>query len=153
VRGDGDLWITVLTMHASVWNVGVSNAPPDADSDGVPDASDNCVNVANANQKDYDQNGRGDACDPVTPSGICRLTKAYVSGSPKYARLSTSQKKAVDKLSAAACDAIDDWAARLKPAQKQLIVALYKVSVLALEGGGWLTHAQAVNLKTAADAL
>ncbi len=35
---NGDLWITVLTMQASVWNVGVSDAPPDADSDGVPTA-------------------------------------------------------------------------------------------------------------------
>jgi hypothetical protein len=35
----------------------------DVDKDGVPDLYDNCVAVANADQKDVDKNGRGDACD------------------------------------------------------------------------------------------
>ncbi|MFO0972007.1 MAG: thrombospondin type 3 repeat-containing protein [Phycisphaerae bacterium] len=39
------------------------SAPPDSDSDGVPDASDNCPAVSNANQADGDGDGRGDACD------------------------------------------------------------------------------------------
>jgi formylglycine-generating enzyme required for sulfatase activity len=34
----------------------------DSDGDGVPDASDNCPLVPNANQADCDQNGVGDAC-------------------------------------------------------------------------------------------
>lgn len=38
-------------------------APPDADSDGVPDAFDNCVNTANSNQLDTNSDGEGDACD------------------------------------------------------------------------------------------
>lgn len=44
-------------------------APPgppvddDADNDGVLDANDNCVNDANANQADLDQDGIGDVCD------------------------------------------------------------------------------------------
>lgn len=37
--------------------------PPDADADGVPDATDNCPNVANAEQADADGDGVGDACD------------------------------------------------------------------------------------------
>jgi hypothetical protein len=37
--------------------------PADADSDGVPDSSDNCVNVANSDQSDFDADGKGDACD------------------------------------------------------------------------------------------
>ncbi|MDG2048407.1 MAG: DUF4856 domain-containing protein, partial [Halioglobus sp.] len=37
----------------------------DADSDGVPDDSDNCVNDPNADQADADVNGEGDACDPM----------------------------------------------------------------------------------------
>ncbi len=37
--------------------------PADADSDGVPDATDNCPSVPNANQRDHDGDARGDACD------------------------------------------------------------------------------------------
>ena len=33
------------------------------DGDGVPDGTDNCPNVANADQVDSDGDGTGDACD------------------------------------------------------------------------------------------
>jgi len=42
--------------------------PPDADSDGVPDGSDNCSTAANADQANTYGDGRGDACEPVPPS-------------------------------------------------------------------------------------
>jgi len=35
----------------------------DTDSDGIPDATDNCPNVANPTQADCDGNGVGDACE------------------------------------------------------------------------------------------
>jgi predicted extracellular nuclease len=35
----------------------------DTDNDGVPDATDNCPNVANPDQADFDNDGAGDACD------------------------------------------------------------------------------------------
>jgi hypothetical protein len=35
----------------------------DADGDGVPDSSDNCPDVANADQADADMDGKGDVCD------------------------------------------------------------------------------------------
>jgi urease beta subunit len=38
--------------------------PGDADSDGIPDSSDNCDDVANPDQADLDGDGQGDACDP-----------------------------------------------------------------------------------------
>jgi hypothetical protein len=42
----------------------VSSPPSDTDGDGIPDASDNCPTVANADQADLDGDGVGDACDP-----------------------------------------------------------------------------------------
>jgi hypothetical protein len=43
----------------------VSTRPPapDADGDGIPDASDNCPSVANPGQKDLNGEGIGDVCD------------------------------------------------------------------------------------------
>lgn len=41
----------------------VVTPPPDADGDGVPDASDNCVDVVNPDQADADGDGKGNACD------------------------------------------------------------------------------------------
>jgi len=42
----------------------------DADNDGVPGATDNCPNLANADQADGDGDGDGDACDncPLAPN-------------------------------------------------------------------------------------
>ncbi|MDP2951426.1 MAG: thrombospondin type 3 repeat-containing protein [bacterium] len=42
----------------------------DVDLDGVPDIKDNCVLIANPDQKDTDQNGRGDVCDDFDQDGI-----------------------------------------------------------------------------------
>jgi hypothetical protein len=42
----------------------------DLDRDGVPDVTDNCVSVANADQADVDANGRGDACDDFDRDGV-----------------------------------------------------------------------------------
>jgi hypothetical protein len=42
-------------------------AAKDTDNDGVPDASDNCAAVANADQKDADGDKVGDACDLLPP--------------------------------------------------------------------------------------
>lgn len=41
-------------------------APPDTDTDGIPDSSDNCPSVANPGQADLDGDTIGDACDDDT---------------------------------------------------------------------------------------
>jgi hypothetical protein len=38
--------------------------PPDDDNDSVPNSSDNCPSVSNANQANMDGDSLGDACDP-----------------------------------------------------------------------------------------
>ncbi len=44
--------------------------PADSDRDGVPDAQDNCVSIANADQTDANGNGIGDACDDFDRDGV-----------------------------------------------------------------------------------
>src|SRR5687767_5077816 len=46
------------------WTYGLVVANSDTDADGVPDSSDNCPSVANANQTNTDRDSLGDACDP-----------------------------------------------------------------------------------------
>ncbi|WP_366759536.1 thrombospondin type 3 repeat-containing protein [uncultured Thiodictyon sp.] len=41
----------------------VVTGEPDQDGDGVPDVSDNCPNVPNADQANHDTDANGDACD------------------------------------------------------------------------------------------
>jgi YD repeat-containing protein len=43
---------------------GQTVTPKDTDGDGVPDQTDNCTLVSNANQRDTDQDGFGNICDP-----------------------------------------------------------------------------------------
>lgn len=56
---------------------------PDSDCDGVHDAIDNCIQIANADQWDTNHNGLGDACDlmiehiDVSPSVILRANEFF----------------------------------------------------------------------------
>ncbi len=52
---------TSYTLSAVITPTG--NGPTDTDGDGVDDATDNCVDVANADQTNTDGDAQGDACD------------------------------------------------------------------------------------------
>lgn len=54
-------------------NANVNGGAADADGDGVPDATDNCPETANADQADTDEDGIGDICDPdpTVRCGLC----------------------------------------------------------------------------------
>ena len=41
----------------------------DIDNDGLPDIADNCVSIANSDQTDENNNGKGDACDDFDRDG------------------------------------------------------------------------------------
>ncbi len=47
-------------------NLSIQTYVPDADGDGIPDASDNCAYTPNADQADADGDGIGDVCDLPT---------------------------------------------------------------------------------------
>jgi hypothetical protein len=61
--------------------------PVDSDRDGVPDAIDNCPNIANTNQADTDLDGLGDLCDPnaFPPSVHKHADPDLVTGPEGYA--------------------------------------------------------------------
>jgi hypothetical protein len=66
---DGHFIVRVSSPDGVVRQTGSDTT--DSDGDGVPNHSDNCVGVANANQKDSDGDGYGDACDAdVNNDGI-----------------------------------------------------------------------------------
>ena len=89
----------------------------------------------------------------VTPSSLCNLTTQFVDGSANYRRLSASRQAAVDKLASAACQELANIAAKLRPDQKAVLVAVYKVVVAALLPTGWLSKAQATALTNLAGSL
>ena len=74
-------------------------APPDRDGDGVPDASDNCPNVANADQADGNGNGVGTACDlaevpapPATTTPPTDHRPTTTPPAPKPGRCANAQR-------------------------------------------------------------
>jgi len=64
----GGAQLTVRTHQVNNAVLVLSLNTPDADGDGVPDALDDCPQLANPDQTDLDQDGQGDLCD-ATPDG------------------------------------------------------------------------------------
>ncbi len=68
-----------------------SMASADSDGDGIADSIDNCVNVANADQRDTDIDGYGNRCDPDFNND--RIVNAIDLGELKQAFFSTEAEK------------------------------------------------------------
>jgi len=60
----------VLPITVSLSQVNPSYTIADTDNDGIPDIRDNCVTLANRDQKDLSNNGRGDVCDDFDQDGL-----------------------------------------------------------------------------------
>ena len=61
--------LRLLVILCFLFVLACSKQMHDRDSDGVADASDNCISMPNSNQRDRDGDGLGDVCDsePETP--------------------------------------------------------------------------------------
>ncbi len=55
-----------LGLALSAFACGALAQPVDDDGDGLDNTADNCIGVANADQRDFDNDGIGSACDPDT---------------------------------------------------------------------------------------
>jgi len=85
--------------------VSVKNNPSyiiaDTDGDGIPDIRDNCVYIANKDQADLNDNGKGDVCDDFDKDGIIN-SKDNCQNIPNYNQQDTDGDKIGD-----ACDGVE----------------------------------------------
>ncbi len=97
-----DAKVQQLYVNALHWTTGWSL---DADSDGVTDNSDNCVNVPNADQADSDGNGVGDACEAAKPQTItfAELPNRVFGEQPFAVQAAASSGLAVTFTASGAC--------------------------------------------------
>ena len=75
LANDGyEVWQLQNANVADPYILPVSQADVDFDADGVPDSSDNCTEVENADQRDTDNDGYGNACDAdIAVPGDCHV--------------------------------------------------------------------------------
>jgi hypothetical protein len=69
------MWFVLLVgctggKPSDAWTIPDDPPPPDVDSDGVPDAEDNCPELANTDQIDVDIDLVGDACDDLIDADV-----------------------------------------------------------------------------------
>ncbi len=72
LSSDKDVLKLLVGGNSSV-NPNPAYISSDSDGDGVPDETDNCPKVANADQIDVNGNGQGDACDDFDHDGVMTL--------------------------------------------------------------------------------
>lgn len=61
----GDSQFDIYNNAFTILGSPTGSAPVDADGDGIPDATDNCPAIPNADQKDVDGDGIGNACETL----------------------------------------------------------------------------------------
>jgi hypothetical protein len=89
----------------------------------------------------------------ATQAELCALTTEYVHDSARYQALRRVQRAVVDVAARAGCAILGKIVPRLSQKQKATYVAAYKHAVQGLANAGWLTQAQADELKALADLL
>ncbi len=90
----------------------------------------------------------------VTPASLCTLTLRYTDSSAIYARLSAGDRAAFDKAVTALCSAdLNPIKPTIQPAQKKILIGLYKAGLKTFATSGWLTTAQTSQLSGLADSL
>ncbi len=93
----GDLFSAlgvVFSPDVSV-NSNPSYIPIDSDVDSISDLSDNCISIPNSDQKDSDNNGRGDACEDYDRDGIVNI-KDNCPNTPNVSQEDTDGDKVGD---------------------------------------------------------
>jgi hypothetical protein len=93
------VWVDILNYRVGVAanERTVDFEPADVDTDGTPDATDNCPTVSNFGQENFDGDSEGDTCDADDDDdtvdddvdGCDRLAAATTSGCPAVARTLT----------------------------------------------------------------
>ena len=66
----GDTWGASDHLPIVVDLAGMGGEVQDVDEDGVPDGADNCADVPNPGQEDFNSNGVGDACEDSDQDGV-----------------------------------------------------------------------------------
>jgi hypothetical protein len=89
----------------------------------------------------------------VTVASLCTLQTQFVQGSANYAKLTSTQKAAVNSTLALLCQTLGKIVPGLTPTQKANLLARYKQGLDALVQSGWLTASQATILLNLARAL